>query len=212
MYDDFANKYVTSWAPFESYSAIAKVFLSRTVRENCRVLDAGCGPGHLTCSLPEFVRVTGFDISARMVEAAREARPGGNYFVHSYYDPLPPELGVFDVVLALGALDFCEDLGRVLSHFNACMSSQGALLLNVIERRCGFPGHDRNRLSMTLEDMSTVDLVLYDFKEMALAIETSGLLPINYRFGPGYVSQYHKHMIYYAIWELSKPQIAARLL
>ncbi len=70
--------------------------------------------------------MVGVDLSPEMIERAREGRPSGDYLVHSYREPLPPSLGRFEVALAVGCLDFCDDLPRTLHHLSEASSRAGA--------------------------------------------------------------------------------------
>src|SRR5690242_3966852 len=96
-YDAFSETYVGTWSTLEGYSSIVEEFLRRVATPGSSVLDVGCGPGHLTASVPETVRVTGLDLAPKMIDVARKARPHGEYHVHDYYDPFPTS-GPFDVI------------------------------------------------------------------------------------------------------------------
>jgi len=202
-YDEFASTYVGTWAKLEGYSAFVTDFLGRSVREGDSVLDVGCGPGHLTAGLMPSARVVGIDLSSRMIEAARAARPSGTYVVHDYYEPVPSDLGKFDVVVAVGALDFCEDLPLVLGHLQRACRRGARLLVNLIERRAGTRGHEGARLPITPERMPGVDLVLYDLGEMIRAFDASSLSACRYAHYKGYHNQFHGLDIEYALWELA---------
>jgi malonyl-CoA O-methyltransferase len=204
-YDEFAPVYVETWSHLEGYSHLVSGFLERVVKPGCRVLDVGCGPGHLTSGLPSDVEVVGLDLSEKMIERAYVARPGGTYRIHNYYEPCPAELGQFDVVAAVGALDFCEDIDLVLRHLANAAKPGGRLLINVIERRAGVEGHDAPRLPISPERMPGVDLIFYSLPEMASAVESAGLHGIRYVHYKGYHNQYHSLDIQYAMWELERP-------
>jgi len=74
-----------------------------------RILDIGCGPGHLLDVLPA-VSYVGFDLSEAYVEAAR-AHYGerGHFFHASVSDPPRIEFGTFDIVMAKGVLHHLDD-------------------------------------------------------------------------------------------------------
>ena len=109
-YEDFAPDYVSTWKDIQHYEKPVRAFLREAVADGGRVLDAGCGPGHLTRDLPPSVEVVGFDIAEGMLEIARKKRPHGAYHRHDYHLPIPRSWGRFDVALALGTLEFCDDL------------------------------------------------------------------------------------------------------
>jgi SAM-dependent methyltransferase len=202
-YDEFAPTYVETWRKLEGYSGLVEEFLARRVREGDAVLDVGCGPGHLTAGLPSSVRVVGTDFAPAMLAKARAARPSGTYLLHDYYEPLPAGNGPFDVVLAVGALDFCEDLPLVLGHLARVCAPGARLLVNLIERRSGTPGHEGRRLPITPERMPGVDLVFYDLREMLDAFDSARLVPDRYVHYKGYHNQFHALDIEYALWELA---------
>ena len=201
-YDEFAPTYVATWSKLEGYSGAVAKFLERSVREGAKVLDVGCGPGHLTCHLPGSVRVTGLDVSPGMIACARAARPGAEYLVHDYYEPFPVEPSSFDVVVAVGALDFCEDVPLVLGHIAAVARSGASVLVSLLERSPTRRGHRERRLAITPERMPGVDLVLYTLREMTASFEAVGLEPVRYARHKGYHNQYHALDVTYAMWEL----------
>jgi len=168
-----------------------------------RVLDLGCGPGHLTRKLPADVEVVGLDLSPDMVELATALRPAGTYRVHSFYDALPAELGLFDAALALGCLDFCAELPRVLEHLAAGLRMGGRTLLTVCERRAGLEGHDLPRRETKVRDR-TLTVYFYSFLEMAQALTQAGLLPRRYEFAPGWVHPSQHLTQWWGWWEVER--------
>lgn len=81
-----------------------------------QVLDAACGTGIAAALVLERwddVRITGIDISPRMVTAAAEQVPGATFEVASVHD-LPYEDGAFDLVVLLDGLVDVPELLRVL--------------------------------------------------------------------------------------------------
>lgn len=82
------------------------------VPEGLRVLDLGCGTGHLLAALKPS-RGVGIDISPRMVELARQKHPGLEFAAGDAEDPeLIASLGgSFDVIVlsdTIGTLDDCQ--------------------------------------------------------------------------------------------------------
>src|SRR5207237_633926 len=69
--------------------------LAGMVADGGRVLDAGCGPGHIAAHLNGLgLAVTGIDLSTRMLEVARRRVPGVE-FVHGNMLALPQPDGSF---------------------------------------------------------------------------------------------------------------------
>jgi SAM-dependent methyltransferase len=93
-------------APNRTLVDWARGFVARGARP--RLLDLGCGAARNSVPLAELgFRVTGLDLSAPMLDAARAraaavAPPAALQFVRAPMAPLPFRDGVFDVVVAHG--------------------------------------------------------------------------------------------------------------
>ena len=203
-YEDFAPEYVSTWKSIQGYAAPVREFLREAAGEGTRVLDVGCGPGHLTQALPPSVEVVGCDIAERMLAIARQRRPHGEYHVHDYHDPIPRSWGRFDAVLALGTLEFCDDLPLVLGHLAAAMRPGGRLFMSVVERRPGQRLHRRGRRPLSEAELPGVDMFLYTFGEQVAAIEHAGLLPLSYRHQKGWTHTEYEVDVLYALWDLER--------
>jgi malonyl-CoA O-methyltransferase len=203
FYNAKSSSYLTDWSQVERYSGVVRTAMKRYMLPRSRLLDVGCGPGQFTSDLPESIEVVGLDIAERMVDLARAARPTGSYLVHDYHEPLPAELGQFDLVLALGSLDFCRDLPLVVRHLAAVTRQGGHLLLTMNEYRAGVPGQDRREMPLLPELQPGLVSSFYSFKEMTDAILAAELLPCAYRHLPGW--SYSQFEIHYALWELERP-------
>lgn len=74
-----------------------------------RLLDVGCGDGFWTSIFRDLgFEATGVDLSPGGIDAARSKYPGIRFLVADADEPLPFEVGSFDVI-------FC----RAISHFGA---------------------------------------------------------------------------------------------
>lgn len=80
------------------------------------VLDVGCGAGHfaeaLRATLPD-TRLTGVDLSERVLREAREHVPGVSFLAGSAYE-LPFDDGSFDLVVAAELLETLHDPQKAL--------------------------------------------------------------------------------------------------
>jgi SAM-dependent methyltransferase len=90
------------------------LYLKFLVPEGLRVLELGCGNGHLLAALKPAVGV-GVDFSSKMIEEARKAHPDLTFHVGDIEDDafLKSLGGPFDVILiadTLGSLDDCQTL------------------------------------------------------------------------------------------------------
>jgi SAM-dependent methyltransferase len=79
-YDAVAEEYVRRIADELQHKPLDRALLDRfaaAMRERGPVCDMGCGPGHVARYLKEQgVNVVGYDLSPKMVEAARRLNPG----------------------------------------------------------------------------------------------------------------------------------------
>jgi ubiquinone/menaquinone biosynthesis C-methylase UbiE len=98
------------------------------------ILDAACGPGkYAEILLGQGAKVTGFDISPRMVQLARQRNPGkGHFFLHDLAQPLHMlEDGSFDLVLCALALHYIPDWGPTMREFCRVLKPQGQMVLSM---------------------------------------------------------------------------------
>lgn len=97
------------------------------------ILDAACGPGkYAEILLAQGADVTGFDISPRMVELAKERNKGvGTFFVHDFSDPLDMlENQSFDIVLCALAMHYIADWTATIKEFYRVLKPKGLLILS----------------------------------------------------------------------------------
>ena len=101
-----------------------------------RVIDIGCGTGHVTVALARRlpgVAFLGVDVSVAALEQAR-AHAEAVGFTEVRFEqadvavPLQ-RLGRFDVVLALGVLHHVRDLRAAFAHVASCVAEGGHLVL-----------------------------------------------------------------------------------
>jgi SAM-dependent methyltransferase len=199
MFNQVASIYADASRPLAHFLPYLEEFLAENVQAGKRVLDVGCGPGHFTSGLPMDVDVVGIDISPAMIDAARQSRPSGMYLVHDFHHPLPTELGKFDVVLASGCFDFCEDLTEVIGNIAAVLADGGRFYFTVSERRTGLPFHDARSIDATA-GLANIQMFFWTFYETATALEASSLRPITYRFAQGWENTTLQTTIFYGYW------------
>jgi len=118
-YDAYAREYAPSVASREQggaendpYGILPSMLDLLGDLRNQRVLDAGCGEGYLARVMAgRGARITGMDISPRLIEHARRKNSGGgiHYQVADLSCPLPGQEGSFDVVASYLVLNDVPD-------------------------------------------------------------------------------------------------------
>ncbi|MCI2416456.1 class I SAM-dependent methyltransferase [Saccharopolyspora sp. K220] len=97
-----------------------------------RVLDAACGPGLYAEELvARGARVTGCDLSARMVELAANRVPSAEFRVHDLAEPLDwlSDSSV-DLVLFALAVEYLDDRLAALRELRRVLRPGGALVMS----------------------------------------------------------------------------------
>ncbi len=95
------------------------------------VVDAGCGPGHLTLHLHSLgLAASGFDLSPGMVEQARERAPGLRFGV-APLDALPVPDGALGGLLVSYSLIHTppERVPAAIAEFHRVLAPAGSVLL-----------------------------------------------------------------------------------
>jgi SAM-dependent methyltransferase len=105
-------------------------YLKFLIPENSRVLELGCGTGHLLASLQPSFGV-GIDFSEAMIGEARKAHPDLSFFVGDVEDEtiiqsLP---GPFDVVLIVDTLGAVEDCQRLFQSLHRLCTRDTRLIV-----------------------------------------------------------------------------------
>lgn len=133
-YDQWAEAYATANAEgfFNAwYERPAMLRLLGDV-DMRRILDAGCGSGPTTAALIQRgADVSGFDVSAAMIEIARRGLPEADLRVHDLAEPLPWSDATFDTVVASLVLHYLPDWSGPLSELRRVLKAEGRLLVSV---------------------------------------------------------------------------------
>jgi SAM-dependent methyltransferase len=134
-YDGFADAYAA-----ENESGLFNAYYERPEMlrlagdvSGLRVLDAGCGSGPLTAALQaRGATVTGFDVSAAMVDLARR-RLGEDADLHvaDLGEPLPFADASFDLVVASLVLHYLQDWSGPLAELRRVLRPGGRLQVSV---------------------------------------------------------------------------------
>jgi ubiquinone/menaquinone biosynthesis C-methylase UbiE len=107
------------------------------IPEGARVLDAGCGPGHLLVELAKRgLAAVGADASVGMLCRARERvrawNPrSGAWFQQASIERLPYRDGAFELICSTGVIEYLKDDRHVLAEFFRVLRPGGHLILPV---------------------------------------------------------------------------------
>lgn len=106
--------------------------LVRLIPKNTKsLLDFGCGPGEFMKKFPkEISKVVGADM-APMLVFARKRNPSMEFIEWNGLDPIPTNMGMFDVIFSKMTLQFIEDLSLLASHFSKIMNVHGTLIISI---------------------------------------------------------------------------------
>lgn len=99
------------------------------------VLDAGCGPGHLTAHLRSLdVDVTGLDLVPEFIHHARAAHPGGRYALGSMRRLPVPDRSLAGILAWYSLIHLPpEDLDSVLAELRRAMAPGGTLVVGFFD-------------------------------------------------------------------------------
>lgn len=175
--------------------------LTADVEPPARVLDAGCGAGPLTVELARRgYRVVAADLSPEMVELCRDALTEADVDATAVELAcgdilgLGLEAGSFDVVYALGFLQYQEDEAAALACLRELLEPGGRLVVSgPIRRRLGnvFGLWDhvsglRRRLSKSrppdeLDELLTISTHTYSVGRLRRLLAAAGFEPLASR-------------------------------
>jgi SAM-dependent methyltransferase len=105
-------------------------YLQFLIPEGSRVLELGCGTGHLLSSLKPSFGV-GVDFSEGMIAQARKDHPGLTFLTGDIEDPdfIRSLQGPFDVILIADTLGFLDDCQGVFANLHALCTRETRLIV-----------------------------------------------------------------------------------
>ncbi len=129
-YDLWAANYSSESNPIKNLSDEAIIKLLPDVK-NKSVLDAGCGTGYF-CQLAyerEAAKITGIDISPKMIEMAKRNCPSAEFNCADIStEPIQKE--AFDVIIFALVLGHIKDIRPALENLASTLKSGGTLLIS----------------------------------------------------------------------------------
>ena len=124
--DDYENmRQELAWDPFPHiHDAFEGIDF-----HGLQILDAGCGTGECTRWFQaRGAQAVGLDISPEMCFQAASKSENIFYLTHDLSEPLPFETGRFDGIVALGCLEYLENIEAVVAEFSRVLKPGGVFL------------------------------------------------------------------------------------
>jgi ubiquinone/menaquinone biosynthesis C-methylase UbiE len=170
-YDDFADK-VTMSRKF--YLACARLISGG----RGRVLDLGCGQGHLLARLPrvEGLRMYGFDFSYELSRRSKENNPDCG-IVQADAEYLPYKTGAFSRILFTEVLPYIPDADKAFVEISRVLEPGGRVLVTGINREwLRYEDYQRKRTTF-----QPVDEHSLSFGEVERLLKLNGIRVLKVR-------------------------------
>ena len=129
-FDKYAKEYDSGWKGTMSARFYADLIKELDIKPGDRVLDVGCGTGTILSFISSEVDINGYglDISAKMLEVAREKNPRFE-FVTGDCVTLPYDDGCMDVVMACMAYHHFRDQKKFREEAYRVLKADGRLYI-----------------------------------------------------------------------------------
>lgn len=126
--DRTLGKYSMYWFARRYYAALVRRYAPREARGSGKLLELGCGLGHLIGLLQDDFQCTGIDLIDYSIEQTRINAPRANAFVHSADDLSPFKTGDLSVVVALHLVEHLPDPVNTFQQVNRVLKPGGLFL------------------------------------------------------------------------------------
>ncbi|MDX1560124.1 MAG: malonyl-ACP O-methyltransferase BioC [Marinobacter sp.] len=120
---------------FMGNTMLQKLQSTEDSRVRCNLLDLGCGTGWFTRIFADLGRtgaVTGVDLSAGMLEQARERGPDGINWIVADAEQLPLADDSVDLVFSNLMIQWCDDPRAVLRECRRVLRPGGSLMVSTL--------------------------------------------------------------------------------
>lgn len=134
-YDDMAEPYIELVRTTEVHDDDLALIERHLSTKAGTVLDAGCGPGHLTAHLRSLeVDAIGLDVAPTFIAHARATHPDGRYEVASMRQLPVPDRSVAGILAWYSLIHVPPDeLDGVLTELRRVMGPAGALVVGFFD-------------------------------------------------------------------------------
>lgn len=123
-----------------------------------RVLDAGCGAGHLTEALDDRgATVVGIDVSQEMLTYARERVPDAEFSQVDLADGIPFPDDSFDGIASSLAFHYVSDWGTLFGELRRILRPGGWIVCSVQHPHADFEEYEDSENYHETEQVSVVD-------------------------------------------------------
>jgi ubiquinone/menaquinone biosynthesis C-methylase UbiE len=102
--------------------------LKKELKGKPRILDIGCGTGHLVRPLSELGEYNGLDISGKMIEHCRKAYPGKNFIIGDAENLLFKD-DSFDCIVCFWSFHHLGSPSKALEEMRRVLKPDGLLLI-----------------------------------------------------------------------------------
>ena len=140
---------------FQRRIAIVESLIRRLAVSGGKALDYGMGPAVFAkCTTVSGMHYLGVDLSSEMVERSKLLGLPNTEYVVGDLEALNAYQGQKDLVLAIGLLDYLEDVPQGISQLAACVKPGGHLVLS-FRNRYSLPGLMRDASKAILRPFVT---------------------------------------------------------
>ncbi|MBM7647921.1 ubiquinone/menaquinone biosynthesis C-methylase UbiE [Bacillus ectoiniformans] len=141
-------------------------FVEKHVEASSYVADLGCGDGYGAYKLAERgFRVTGVDLSEKMVELASKNQHECLAFRQGDLQDLPFQAGELDAIMAINSLEWTEKPSDVLEEIKRVLKPSGKACVAILGPTAGPRANSYGRLSGEPVIMNT--MMPWEFKQLA---------------------------------------------
>ena len=145
------------------------------------IIDLGCGTGWLASILGNIGPTTGVDLSDVAMQTASNKYPYVEFIQANIQKWIPPERGVFDIVVSQEVIEHLEDQKGHIRLASELLKSHGYLILTTPNARTfgAMPDEQRQAwLRQPIENIVTIKQLTYLLKDHFDIIQLRTIIPL----------------------------------